>query len=241
MKFLTKKHADDLLKRQKEAASGLRQTWDPYYDEHCQTKATLLIPCGELMNENIRGFVLAWNMKGAINFCPVPDKVQLKAHGLEGAFTVQTSLVTALIVYGELPEYRCAIAIEKQVPQLLRNNRRNSASTKQTLENDNIKLKGGELKMKKTLYTHDHLKDDGYLVCHALLDELMSVQLINNTGDDAELAWRKIANAVVQIVAPAERELAFLRKRVKTLEEKIGTTYNSRYAFCTSCGEEVTD
>jgi len=49
----------------------------------------------------------------------------------------------------------------------------------------------------------------------------MSVHLIDNTGDEAELAWREIEAAVVQIVAPAERELSFLNERVRLLEKEI--------------------
>jgi len=74
--------------------------------------------------------------------------------------------------------------------------------------------------MKKITYTHDHIKED-YPRTHALLDELMDVQLIDNTGEESEDAWRDIERAVMKVVTPLEQEVSFLKGCLRALERGI--------------------
>jgi hypothetical protein len=80
--------------------------------------------------------------------------------------------------------------------------------------------------MRKIVYNHDHLKGD-YPQTVALLDELMDIQLIDNTGDEAADAWTDMERAVIRFVPPLERKISFLEARVKLLEKEIDQIYDS--------------
>ena len=80
--------------------------WSYYHQE-----AQLEFPLGELSNPNIAGFVWAWKMQARIETTEIAKDDRFNANGLEGKIIIRTTLSTALIAAGELPEHRSAIKL----------------------------------------------------------------------------------------------------------------------------------
>jgi hypothetical protein len=122
MKRLTRREAGTLLDRMREAArpgpSGLYR-WERWQWAYGERAAWVEFPLGELMNPHITGFVWAWATLGGITSAPIQSEDRFNAQGLpvgplrgEGKVKVRTTLSTALLVYRELPPYRCQIVVE---------------------------------------------------------------------------------------------------------------------------------
>jgi len=106
MKRLSDKQCNDMLSTLLEASQNGQ--WDNVYNKY-NTPAHLEFPIGEMLNEKIRGFIFAWKLQNCLTIMPIERIDRFNAQGLEGKIRVMTSLITALLVYRELPKYRCQI------------------------------------------------------------------------------------------------------------------------------------
>lgn len=111
-KHLTAKEVQTLLKQMQDAA----QCGDsPEWRHMCHTlgarSARIILPCGELLNPAIAGFVWAWNLQGKIGApMALTADMRLDANGLEGCIPVhELGLMTALLVVQEIGTSRIAI------------------------------------------------------------------------------------------------------------------------------------
>lgn len=82
---------------------------DPFWSELGQN-VFIEMPTGELLNEEISGFVWAWDLKKCIQInLPLTKEDRFIAQGLEGKIRIKTSLATAILVYKECDRFRCNI------------------------------------------------------------------------------------------------------------------------------------
>lgn len=58
-------------------------------------------------------------------------------------------------------------------------------------------------------------------VATQLLDELRDVQLVDNTPQQASIAWAEIEAAVIKYVPPLDWDRSFFAARIKFLEKEI--------------------
>jgi hypothetical protein len=72
-------------------------------------------PLGELMNPAIVGFAWAWALQKRLIVSPIQEGDQFSAQGLEGKVRVDTTLSTALLVYRDLPPYRCQVVLKSAI------------------------------------------------------------------------------------------------------------------------------
>lgn len=106
MKRLSDKQCNDILSTLTKASQNGQ--WDSFFNQH-NIPALLEFPIGEMMNKKIEGFIFAWKLQNSITTKPIEKTDRFNAQGLEGKIRVMTSLITALLVYRELPKYRCQI------------------------------------------------------------------------------------------------------------------------------------
>jgi len=104
-KRLSREEIKDLIKKMEAATENLK-SWEEFFNKYSQRKALIEFPLGELFNPNIRGYLWAWQMAGKIQTKPITEKDRFKAQGLEGKASIPVDMVTALLVWRELPEYR---------------------------------------------------------------------------------------------------------------------------------------
>lgn len=112
--IIPKQEIEEMLKEMEKASIGGIKTWESAYKKYTGQKAIIEFPVGELMNPKISGYVWTWGMTGKILLNPITEKDRFKAQGLEGKASVPTNLLTALLVWKELPEYRRQIVIIKE-------------------------------------------------------------------------------------------------------------------------------
>lgn len=107
-----KKQTRKELKQASEAMDAANRAgpkaWDVFLDEH-EMNAKVEFPLGELMNPDIAGYVWAWAMQQRINHASIGKRDGFRAQGLEGKAVVETTFATALLVWRDLPAYRCNV------------------------------------------------------------------------------------------------------------------------------------
>lgn len=104
MKRRSDSEAEALALDAQQAATG-PAAWDAWLDQHAQP-ARIEFPTGELFDEAIAGFVLAWRLQGKLKPLPVLESDSFNANGLEGKIAIETDLIGALLVFKQLPKYR---------------------------------------------------------------------------------------------------------------------------------------
>jgi len=111
MKKLTQEKIN-LLLIERSAASKDPKIWEKFYDkENCPV--ILEAPLGALLNEKISGYVMAWNFKKGIQ---VPAMFgDRKNQAIEGNFSVETSLISALNVITEIGKINCSIFVREGI------------------------------------------------------------------------------------------------------------------------------
>jgi hypothetical protein len=87
---------------------GYVSTGSVQFDKNCY----LHIPLGELTNDAIAGFLIAWKMRGAIVTSGIDGWERFNAQGLEGKAIVKTHLTSALIACIDIPDNRAVIVID---------------------------------------------------------------------------------------------------------------------------------
>ena len=95
------------------------ERWRRWQEAYGDRLAWVEFPLGELMNPAIAGFAWAWAMQKRLIVGPIQEGDQFNAQGLEGKVCVPTTLSTALLVYRDLPPYRCQVLL-KPVLELAR-------------------------------------------------------------------------------------------------------------------------
>ena len=105
----SKANIESLIAAMEKAAIGGSSTFGPWYDAQGGKTVAIEFPSGELFNEGIRGYIIAWRMIGKLQNLPIDSTDRFNAQGLEGKIRVHTSLCTALTAYRELPSNRCQI------------------------------------------------------------------------------------------------------------------------------------
>ena len=100
--------------------SDWAERWGRWQEAFGDRIAWVEFPLGELMNPAIAGFAWAWAMQKRLIAGPIQAGDQFNAQGLEGKVRVHTTLSTALLVYRDLPPYRCQVLLEP-VLELARN------------------------------------------------------------------------------------------------------------------------
>ena len=106
--------------------------WGKWQGAYGDRMAWVEFPLGELMNPAIAGFVWAWAMQKRLVVGSIQEGDQFNAQGLEGKVRVRTTLSTALLVYRDLPPYRCQVVMEMEVWNGSRNgNQRRRGDTRE--------------------------------------------------------------------------------------------------------------
>ncbi len=100
--------------------SDWAERWRMWQEADGDRMAWVEFPLGELMNPAIAGFAWAWAMQKRLIVGPIQEGDQFNAQGLEGKVRVRTTLSTALLVYRDLPPYRCQVLLEPML-ELARN------------------------------------------------------------------------------------------------------------------------
>ena len=93
------------------AVCGKPDLWERWANEHGDNPAIVEFPLGELTNPGLAGFVWAWQMKNKIRTSRIEEGDRFNAQGLEGKAIVETTLTVALMVYREIPVYRCQVRV----------------------------------------------------------------------------------------------------------------------------------
>ena len=106
--------------------------WGKWQGAYGDRMVWVEFPLGELMNPAIAGFVWAWAMQKRLVVGSIQEGDQFNAQGLEGKVRVRTTLSTALLVYRDLPPYRCQVVMEREVWDGSRNgNQRRRGDTRE--------------------------------------------------------------------------------------------------------------
>ncbi len=109
MKRLKTKMLEELLAEMGRAAAQGPAAWDPWHDAHCQP-ACVEAPQGELFNERITGFLWAGQMLGTLDVgLRIEGNESFNSNGLEGKFRMHTDLIATLLMWQEMPPYRCNV------------------------------------------------------------------------------------------------------------------------------------
>ncbi len=120
MARLARWEAERMLGQMQAAARpgpGWAGRWGRWQEAYGDRMAWVEFPLGELTNTAIAGFVWAWAMQRRLIVGPIQEGDQFNAQGLEGKVRVRTTLSTALLVYRDLPPYRCQVLL----PEVTRN------------------------------------------------------------------------------------------------------------------------
>ena len=101
MKLLSRKEVKELLVKVKTAANNYK-SFSGIYEEFHKKPAKFFVPCGELANKNIAGFVWALNMKNQISApMRITEKDKFEAQGIEGKVEfLNVDLMDCLIYAG---------------------------------------------------------------------------------------------------------------------------------------------
>jgi len=113
-RIIPKKEIQEMVKELEQASIGGIKTWEPVYKEYTSRKALIEMPVGELMNPKIGGYVWTWGLTKEIRLGDITETDRFKAHGLEGKASVPVNLLTAILVWKELPEFRRQIVEIKE-------------------------------------------------------------------------------------------------------------------------------
>ncbi len=84
---------------------------DAFYQRHLQVACKVTMPLGELLNPNLAGYVWAWRLKGCVHPEPITERHRFNANGLEGCFTLDQMLSTAILIYRETTPDRINIFV----------------------------------------------------------------------------------------------------------------------------------
>jgi hypothetical protein len=109
---LTRRECERLLASMQFAARPgpeWTQRWDAWERQCGQRETWVEFPLGELTNPAIAGFVWTWALSRRLTTHAIQRGDRFDAQGLEGKARAITTLATALLVYRELPPYRCQI------------------------------------------------------------------------------------------------------------------------------------
>jgi hypothetical protein len=113
MKRLSEEELNKLAKTIEESSYGGLEKFESiaYFYE---VKAYIEFPLGEILNPGISGYVPYWYFSGRLKVAPIKGRGEERfdAQGLEGKAVVKTDLVTAIIVWRELPKYRCNVLVD---------------------------------------------------------------------------------------------------------------------------------
>jgi hypothetical protein len=110
MKKQSRKQLEQAAQAMEAASATGPKAWDSFLDKYDKaSNARVEFPLGELMNANIAGYVWAWNMQGRIVTGLISKADQFNANGPEGKASVTTSYIIALLVWRDLPTYRCNV------------------------------------------------------------------------------------------------------------------------------------
>lgn len=71
----------------------------------------VVFPLGELLNPNLAGYAWVWALKQSVHPEPITDKHRFNAQGLEGCFTINEPLSTAILMYREVSPDRINIFV----------------------------------------------------------------------------------------------------------------------------------
>lgn len=86
---------------------NIEEDFDKHYWNYRKQKVLIEFPAGEIMNPNIRGYVWVWHMKGLLKHVQdITEKDKFAAHGIEGKYSIPEDLLSALLIYRELPRFR---------------------------------------------------------------------------------------------------------------------------------------
>jgi hypothetical protein len=85
---------------------------EAFYKKYLQAPCTVTFPLGELMNPNLAGHVWVWNLKNCIKPEPITEKHRFNANGLEGCFSIEEQLSTALLMYREVSPERINVFVK---------------------------------------------------------------------------------------------------------------------------------
>jgi len=111
MRRLSKSELAARARRIEEASYGGLATFEPVADEY-RVKAIVEFPLGELLEPKISAYVEYWRFAGLLQTAPIRGDEGFIAQGLEGKAVVRTDLVTAILVWRALPEYRCSVLVK---------------------------------------------------------------------------------------------------------------------------------
>lgn len=90
-------------------ANKSSQAWERWYALYGRKPARLEFPLGELMNPEIRGFVLTWGLQGKVKTAAITRRDKFAAQGIEGKAVIDTTLSGALLAAQRLPGNRVAV------------------------------------------------------------------------------------------------------------------------------------
>lgn len=111
MKFKKLSEAKVLALIAEMEGAAIPDKWDSWHSEHISKEAMIEFPGGEIFNEGIRGYLIAWKLQNRIISTDIEKSDRFSAHGIEGKCQVVTTLVTALLAYRELPRFRRQLRI----------------------------------------------------------------------------------------------------------------------------------
>lgn len=111
MKLLTMGEMEQISNRWLAVTARPIAEQDAFYLNHLRVACKVTMPLGELTNPNLSGFVWAWNLKGCIHPEAITDKHRFNANGLEGCFSIDTLLSTAILIYREVSPDRINIFV----------------------------------------------------------------------------------------------------------------------------------
>lgn len=121
MRRLSQPEANALVAKARKASEagmhGDKQAWNEYFDWARSIPAEVHFPTGELLNPDIRGFVIAWRMKGEIGSPqPITARDSFNAQGLEGKIVLPLgTLGDAVLVAVSMKPGRYNIWVPKGV------------------------------------------------------------------------------------------------------------------------------
>jgi hypothetical protein len=107
MKKLSEQEIKDMLRFLENLTFESFQKLDFLYH-----KAWVEFPLGEIFNPRIAVYVTYWHFSGRLKVSPITGKERFDAQGLEGKAVIQTDLLTAIMVWRELPRFRCNVLVD---------------------------------------------------------------------------------------------------------------------------------
>jgi len=102
-----------------EYVSQKQKTWEEFYNICANLLVQLEFLCSDTFNSNIQGYLYTWKLQNVIKTGPIDKKDIFNANGLVGKVVIETSIITALLVWRDLPKYHCQIKINKESNKML--------------------------------------------------------------------------------------------------------------------------